>query len=155
MIPDYIPSYFNSEELNSLKAVEGVRLEKVLYTIWRNIAKKDAIYEALDWISLQFEDGQIIHLTTNEQQNGMTLGDLNFSLEQTKVIQQFNGQVELKQVDMSLSPIWKDVLGRPLDSVGLSSPLDGFFQSNVIQLAFSGKNIEISLGEEGLLAYEQ
>jgi len=153
MNPDLIPFYFQEEELEQIAEAEGKRLEKVIYTIWRNIAKKEEIFEALDGISLFFEDGQRLDLLPREDQQGIEIRSLNFALEQTRVQQQFKGQVELKQVDMSLSPVWKDSLGQRLDSVGMNSPMDGYFQSNLIQLKFSGTQVEISMGQEGLIAY--
>ncbi len=153
MNPDLIPFYFQEEELEQIAKVEGKRLEKVIYTIWRNIAKTEEIFEALDGISLFFEDGQRLDLLPREDQQGIEVRSLNFALEKTRVQQQFKGQVELKQVDMSLSPVWKDSLGQRLDSVGMNSPMDGYFQSNLLQLEFSGTQVEVSMGQEGLIAY--
>ncbi|MCI4670244.1 MAG: hypothetical protein MRZ79_19060 [Bacteroidia bacterium] len=153
MNPDLIPFYFSEEELLKLKGVEGRSLSGVIYTVWRNVAKKAEIYEALDWISLFFEEKRL-DFTIREDQQGMELKELNFSLEQTRVAQQFNGQVELKQVDMSESPVWGKAIGLPLNSVGLSSPIDGYFQSNLLQLEFTQATMEIALGQEGLIAYQ-
>lgn len=153
MNPDLIPFYFNETELATLQGLQGKSLFRAVYTVWRNIAKKDDIYESLDWISLFFEGGQV-DFTVREDQQGMEIRPLNFALEQTRVAQQFGGQVELKQVDMSLSPAWEGTIGSPLQSIGFSSPMDGYFQSNLLQLEFSDKTVELSLGEEGLLAYQ-
>lgn len=153
MNPELIPHYFNENELQALQQLEGKPIYRVVYTIWSNVAKQEEVYESLDWISLFFEKARV-DFTVREDQQGMEIRELNFALEQTRIAQQFRGQVELRQVDMSESPVWEAVIGNPLNAIGFTSPMDGYFQSNLIRLEFLDKTVEIALGEEGLLAYQ-
>ena len=52
---EILPTYFSPEELEKLRHLEGKKLIKVVYTVWRNVAKKNDIYEALDWIELYLD----------------------------------------------------------------------------------------------------
>jgi len=149
---DILPTYFAPDELDRLRKMEGMKLVRVTYTVWRNVAKKDDVYEALDWIELYMDKAKL-SLGVNESQTGLVVKDFNFALEQTRIIQQFRGQVEIEQVDMSESSVWKHLIGQEVLSMGLMSLYRDLYQNHVIQLLFSADTIEITLGEEGLIAY--
>ncbi|RMG72957.1 MAG: hypothetical protein D6722_04460 [Bacteroidetes bacterium] len=153
MFHDLIPSYFTEEELRRLRGLEQRLLARVWYVIWRNVAKPEAPYEVLEWISLQFADGERLDLRRSESETGgIELDGLNLGLEQTKVLQQFRGQVELERVDMSPSPVWDSVMGKPVTAVGLEQLDRDHFRNHVLHLEFGEEVVEIALNQEGLLA---
>lgn len=146
-----IPNHFLAEELTILKEMEGKQLARVVYTIWKNVAAKEGAYEALDWVELVFADGSKFDFTAGEETDGIHLRDFNFGLEQTRILQQFQGQVELDRVGMNESSVWKSAIGERLVSVGLLHDFDQQFQNHILQLEFGSHLIEFSLGEEGLI----
>lgn len=148
---DPMPTYFNEQELNELRALKGKVLLRVLYTIWRNIANPAEPYEALDWIELIFVDGTEIAFTRAEESNGMEIRELNFAMEQTRIVQQFRGQVEWERVDMSSSSIWENCIGSPVTGIGLEHHGVNMHPSHTIHLTFGGQTQELGLGEEGLI----
>ncbi|MEM7369404.1 MAG: hypothetical protein AAF587_12450 [Bacteroidota bacterium] len=146
-----MPTYFNQEELAALQALEGKHLAQVFYTIWRNISKPEEPYEALDCLELRFADGDDIAFTRAEEGQGIQIEDYHFALEQTKVVQQFRGQVELERIDMSQSPVWQACIGLPVTAIGLEHHGPKLHPSHVIQIEFGRQTQEIALGEEGLI----
>lgn len=153
MMHDILPSYFTPDEVFTLRETEGKKLVSTVYTIWKNVAKPEAAFQALDWISLGFGDGVALDIYGGAESEGIQIKPLNFSLLQTQIWQQFRGQVEIEQVEMSQSPIWQPVIGQRIQSIGLASPSDDLFQNHLIQIHATEMAIEISKDEEGLLAY--
>lgn len=148
---DFMPSYFNEVELAALRALEGKHLVKVLYTIWRNVSNPQEPYEALDCLELFLHDGSELAFTRAEEENSIQIGEYQFALEQTRVVQQFRGQVELERIDMSQSPIWETCIGRPITAIGLEHHGPNLHPSHIVQIELGGQTQEIALGEEGLI----
>lgn len=121
-----------------------------MYTVWHNLAQKGNDYQALDWVELIFEDGESVALTAGEHSDGLRITDLNFGLEQTKIQQQFNGQVMLDRSDVSTGQVWSPAIGNQLTSVGLLEGPDEKIQNNQLQFDFAGVKMLFELNEEGM-----
>ncbi|GAB4416807.1 MAG: hypothetical protein OHK0039_26480 [Bacteroidia bacterium] len=148
----FLPNYFRPDELEALRYLQGRVLDKVLYTVWRNVADQTQPYALLEWVELYFGDGEVLALTSSEEEpRGLEIRPLNFGLEQTRVIQQFRGQVELERVDMSESPIWAGQIGSAVTAIGLVSFGEELYQNNLLHIEFESRRIEVSLNEDGLL----
>ena len=151
MFHDLFPLNFTDEELFHLNSKEGKRLAAVDYIIWQNMTAKGDGYQALDWVELQFDDGDRIAFTAGEESDGLRITELNFALEQTKVQQQFAGQVSLVRESVSNGQVWKRAIGNRLTSVGLLEGPDEKIQNNQLQLDFEGIRIRFELNEEGMI----
>lgn len=151
MFHDLFPHTFSEDELYALNSREGKRLTRVDYIIWQNLTTKGDGYQALDWVELTFEDGDKMALTAGEESDGLKLRELNFGLEQTRVQQQFNGQVKLERENVSTGSVWKRTIGNRLTSVGLLEGPDERIQNNQLQLDFEGVRIRFELNEEGMI----
>ena len=147
----HIPHYFSPEELAQLQAAEGGLLHRVLYTIWRNLANPDGPMEVLEWVELDLGERPGLTFTTSPEGEGLVLRPLDFGAEKAQVEAQFGGQVQLDRVDMSSAPPWAQLMGMPLGSVALSSPLDGHFENSQVQLNFGSATVELAQNVEGLL----
>jgi hypothetical protein len=148
---DILPTYFAPHEVQALHELQGKVLDRVVYTIWRNVAKPTESYEALEWVELNFTDGSMISLTAGEETTGLQLRELNFGLEQTRVQQQFRGQVELERVEVNGHPVWKEVIGLPITAIGLVMLDRDLYPNHLLQLELGPEMVEFSLGEEGML----
>ena len=151
MFHDLFPNSFSDEELFFLNSKEGKRLTKVDYIIWQNLTAKGDGYQALDWVELTFDDGDKLALTAGEESDGLRIAELNFGLEQTKVQQQFDGQVKLERENVSSGSVWKRAMGNQLTSVGLLEGPDERIQNNQLQLDFDGARIRFELNQEGMI----
>ena len=147
----HIPHYFSPEELAQLQAAEGGMLHRVLYTIWRNVANPEEPVEVLEWVELDLGERPGLTFTTSPEAEGLELRPLDFTAEQVQVKAQFGGQVQLERVDMSTAPPWAGLMGMPLRSVGLNSPLDGHFENSQVQLNFGSGTVEVAQNVEGIL----
>lgn len=147
---DLFPLHFTDQELFRLNALEGRTLTRVMYTVWHNIAQKGGDYQALDWVELIFEDGESVGLTAGDESDGLRITDLHFGLEQTKIQQQFNGQVMLDRSDVSTGQVWSPAIGNQLTSVGLLEGPDEKIQNNQLQFDFAGVKMLFELSEEGM-----
>ncbi|MDP5171361.1 MAG: hypothetical protein NWR72_14045 [Bacteroidia bacterium] len=152
---DLFPLNFTESELKDLNALEGRELSQVFYTVWNNLSAKGGDFQALDWVELFFADGHEIAFTAGEESDGLRVTELNFGLEQTRIQQQFNGQVMLQRLDVSSGAVWQAALGKKLLSVGMLEGPDGLIQNNQLQLNFSGVVMELALNEEGMLVRRQ
>lgn len=151
MFHDLFPLHFSDEELMVLHSKEGKRLASVDYIIWQNQSAKGDGYQALDWVELQFEDGDRIAFTAGEESDGLRIAPLDFPAEQLKIQQQFSGQVILEREPVSNGKVWNKAIGTPLSAVGLLEGPDGNIQNNQLQLDFNGIKIRFELHEEGML----
>ena len=148
-------SYFTPYDLDQLRSLEGKRLEKVLYTIWKNLAHPDGTFEVLEWVELLLGDGTVVGFTTDEEAEGILLGVLDFGLEKQRVKHQFGGQVALERVDMGPSPTWQPLMGRRITAVGLLPTEAGGYPSSLVHLIFGKQRVELALNQEGLLVTSQ
>lgn len=148
---DLFPLHFTDAELHRLNSLEGKTLTRVMYTVWHNIAQKGNDYQALDWVELIFDDGESVALTAGEHSDGLRITDFNFGLEQTKIQQQFNGQVMLDRSDVSTGQVWSPAIGNKLTSVGLLEGPDEKIQNNQLQFDFAGEKMLFELNEEGMV----
>ncbi len=147
---DLFPSNFTDVELAELKHLEGKILERVYYTVWKNLSSAGDQYQALDWIELVFSDGQEIAFTAGEHSDGLQIREFFFALEQTKIQQQFRGQVRLERMEVSGGEVWKEAIGQRLLALGMVERPDGLIQNNQLQLNFSGIVLALGLHEEGM-----
>ncbi|MEM7658244.1 MAG: hypothetical protein AAF399_19110 [Bacteroidota bacterium] len=148
---DILPTYFAPHEVQELHELQGKVLDRVVYTIWRNVAKPTESYEALEWVELNFSDGSLMSLTAGEETTGIQLKELNFGLEQTRILQQFRGQVELERVEVNGHPVWQELIDLPITGIGLVMLDRDLYPNNLLHLEFGSATVEFSLGEEGLL----
>ncbi|MEO1451667.1 MAG: hypothetical protein AAFV07_19215 [Bacteroidota bacterium] len=148
---DALPTYFGEEELKALRALEGQHILRVFYTIWRNNADKGGGFESLDWVEIQFESGHKITFHADEEEKGIEITPLNFGLEQTRIQQQFRGQVSLERVDMSQSPVWESLIGAPITAIGLLHMDKRQHPNHVFQLELGETSLEFTREEAGLL----
>lgn len=147
---EQIPGYFSLSELEQLAAVKNKTLEKVIYTVWKNLSSNGEGFESLDWVEFFFSENVQLTIHAGEDSSGISIEPLNYGLQQTRVLQQFRGQVVLDRIDMSHSPVWVALIGQKVDNIGLESHDHDQFANHMIQLGLGEKSVEISLGEEGL-----
>lgn len=144
-------TYFTPIELEQLRQLEDQQIETVLYTVWKNLANPDGTFEVLEWVELMLGDGRIIGFSTDEDHEGLRVGQLDFDAEKARVQMQFRGQVSLERIDMGPSPTWQTLIGQRITGVGLLPPEGGSYSNRMIQLLFPGNILELALNQEGLL----
>ncbi|MDX2246703.1 MAG: hypothetical protein SF052_08015 [Bacteroidia bacterium] len=150
---EQIPGYFSESEKKQLAAIQGETLERVFYTVWKNLSAHGEGFESLDWVELFFSENVHLTIHAGENSSGITIKPLNYGFEQTRVFRQFQGQVVLDRIDMSSSPVWVSLLGKKVISVGLEEHDHGQFANHIIQLGFEEKRVEIRMDEEGLWVF--
>lgn len=148
---DALPTYFGEDEIKALRALEGEQILRVFYTIWRNNSDKGDGFESLDWVELKFESGHSITFHADEEQQGIEIAPLNFGLEQTRIQQQFRGQVSLERVDMTMSPVWESLIGAPITAIGLLHMDKRQHPNHVFHLELGAKSLEFAREESGLI----
>ncbi|MEZ4774484.1 MAG: hypothetical protein R3D00_14965 [Bacteroidia bacterium] len=148
---EQIPGYFSLSELEQLAAVKGRMLEKVIYTVWKNLSSNGDGFESLDWVEFFFSENVQLTIHAGEDSSGISIEPLNYGIQQTRVFQQFRGQVVLDRIDMSVSPVWAALMGEKVSDIGLESHDHDQFANHIIQLELGGKRVEITMGEEGLI----
>lgn len=148
---DAIPTYFGEEEIKALRSLEGQRILRVFYTIWRNNSTKGGGFESLDWVELKFENGHEITFHADEDAAGIEITPLNLGLEQTRVQQQFKGQVSLERVDMTDSPVWQALIGASISAIGLVHMDKRQHPNHVFHLEIDKQSLEFSRGDAGLI----
>ncbi len=148
---DLFPLHFTDDELFRLNELEGKVLSRATYVIWKNLTQKGDDFQALDWVKLDFEDGDQVVFTAGEESDGLRVTALDLGLEQTRIQQQFGGQVALEETDVSTGSVWGSAIGKKLTSVGLLEGPDKKVQNNQLQLDFEGKVIRFELNAEGMV----
>ncbi len=143
--------FFGQEELARLQGMEGKKVIKVLYTVWKNLAHPDGAFEVLEWVELMLEDFSIISFTADEEASAIQIMDMDFEVERIRVREQFGGQVALERIEMDDSPTWRKLTGQKVDAVGLLPEQGGRFPNRLIHLIFGNQIIEVALNQEGLL----
>ncbi|MEZ4826577.1 MAG: hypothetical protein R3C61_09835 [Bacteroidia bacterium] len=148
---EQIPGYFSAAELAQLSAIKERSLEKVIYTVWKNLSSHGEGFESLDWVELFFSENTLLTFHAGENSSGIGIQPLNLSFEQNRIFHQFRGQVALDRIDMSHSPVWADLLGKKVTNIGLETHDHDHFANHIIQLDLGQNRVEIGMGEEGLI----
>lgn len=146
-----VPTHFSDEELALLNASEGKRLKSAYHIYWKNVANPDEVISVLDWLQLQFQDGDKITFHAGPESSGLSLVDFEYRIERLKVELQFNEQVMLEEQEVSQSRTWMPAIGRNLTTIDIRKDSYGNGRNNSIKLHFGGHVIEVRIGQEGLL----
>ncbi|MBK8846447.1 MAG: hypothetical protein IPO27_07870 [Bacteroidetes bacterium] len=143
--------FFSASELNQLLLLENQQIQKVTYFNWVNKAKNDEAVEFLDKIEFTFIDKETICISVSELMDALEVIDFNIIAVNKELYDKFEGDVYIKESDVSNSDVWQNVLEYEINEVQLEMNEKHEYFSDKILLSFGPEKRLISLGQQGIV----
>ncbi|NLR92220.1 MULTISPECIES: hypothetical protein [Flammeovirga] len=146
---------FKPEEIKTLQSLVGVSINDVIYHIWSNMSNESEEFQCLDWLELRFDDKTRLTFTAGEESDGIKIVSFDPVTERTKLLEQFNGKIDIKSFRVIKMDVWADVLNQKIVNVKLTKIKDDFYPNDEMILVFENENqVKISLSHEDGLAVD-
>lgn len=146
---------FQESEIKTLTGLAGAKINDVIYHVWSNIAKDNEEYQCLDWLELRFEDKTRLTFTAGEESDGIKIVIFDVVSERKKLLEQFQGKIDIKSFRVVKMDIWADVLHETIKEVKLAKIRDDFFLNDEMIIAFENEEqLKIRISEEDGLKVE-
>ncbi|CAN5245340.1 hypothetical protein BH09BAC5_BH09BAC5_28080 [soil metagenome] len=152
-------SYFETEELLQLKAVENKTLARVFYHLWQNKIDPQETFEFLDKLEMVFTDDTRIFLGANEDLVPGIIVVKDFDAEKNRLmlLHEFQGKIDYATAELTGNGLWALMVGKKLKKVGVIDEGDNCYLNDAVLLDFGTDKMEIHPGVEGLIVepYEE
>ncbi|MEO5641930.1 MAG: hypothetical protein ABIQ40_01290 [Bacteroidia bacterium] len=146
-------TYFETEELFELKAVEQKTLSRVIYHLWQNKINPEETFEFLDKLELIFTDGKKLFLSASEDTPPgiIVLKDFDAEKNRLLLLHEFQGKIDHTSEELTENGLWAILVGQKLLKVGVIDEGDNCYLNDAVLLDFGDEKMEIHPGVEGLI----
>ena len=145
-------AYFTPESLKRLIEAQNKELKGVICFLWQNSINKSDVVELIDHVQLVFTDGYKLTLGSNSDNSGLEAIDYDFENEKAELEKEFAGKIKLFAVNASSTKMWKDVLGKKLESIQITKEADASYLSDSVLLNFGDEKRTIGISPlDGLI----
>ncbi len=146
-------TYFDTEELLELKAVEQKTLSRVIYHLWQNKINPEETFEFLDKLELIFTDGKRLFLSASEETPPGIIVVKDFDAEKNRLLllHEFQGKIDYGSEELTENGLWALMVGKKLRKVGVVDEGDNCYLNDAVLLDFGDEKMEIHPGLEGLI----
>jgi len=143
--------YFSHQALARFVAAQGKVIDKIVCHLWQNSMNQNDVVEIIDNVELHFADEKKLTISCNESGDGLDAIDFNAKETAIALRDEFNGKIKLFAVDASTTKMWKDVIGKTLQSIQLTK--DGeYYKADSLMLNFGDEKRTISISPvDGLI----
>jgi len=136
--------FFTNEALARFVAAQGRTVEKVVCHLWLNSSNKNDVVEIIDNVEFCFADGTKLTLSCNADGDALDAIDYDYKAASQAVEQEFDGKIKIYAINASGTTIWKDVIGKTLDIVGVTRSGEHYKADSVV-MHFGEERREISI----------
>ncbi len=146
-------TYFDTDELLELKAVEQKTLARVIYHLWQNKINPEETFEFLDKLELIFTDGKQLFLSASEETPPGIIVVKDFDGEKNRLLllHEFQGKIDYSSEELTENGLWALMVGKKLRKVGVIDEGDNCYVNDAMLLDFGDEIMEIRPGVEGLI----
>ncbi|CAN5914475.1 hypothetical protein BH11BAC7_BH11BAC7_30840 [soil metagenome] len=146
-------TYFETEELFELNAVEQKTLSRVIYHLWQNKINPEETFEFLDKLELIFTDGKKLFLSASEDTPPgiIVLKDFDAEKNRLLLLHEFQGKIDYTSEELTENGLWAILVGQKLLKVGVIDEGDNCYLNDAVLLDFGDEKMEIHPGVEGLI----
>lgn len=145
-------AYFTPESLKRLIEAQHKELKGVICFLWQNGINKSDVVELIDHVQLVFIDGYKLTFGSNSDNSGLEAIDYDFETEKAELEKEFDGKIKLFAVNASSTKMWKDVLGKKLESIQITKEADASYLSDSVLLNFGDEKRTIAISPlDGLI----
>ncbi|MBB6460881.1 hypothetical protein [Flammeovirga kamogawensis] len=146
---------FKQEEIQTLLSLRGAVINDVVYHVWSNNTNEQEEYQCLDWLELRFEDKSRLTFTAGEESDGIKIVIFDIIEERKKLLEQFQGKIDIKSFRVVKMDLWADVLNEKITEVKLTKIKEDFYPNDEMIIAFENDNqLKIGLSHEDGLSVD-
>ena len=144
---------FRLRELEILQSFDNQLLVDANYYLWLNHTEGDsAPLRFLYTLELVFEGTRPLLLSSGEDSEAIRLIEAEDLVKTARQLQQLHGKVLIQRISAGAQPLWREAVGKTLESIRLSRNEAGLFLNDALLLDFGERRILVRLHErEGLL----
>jgi hypothetical protein len=144
--------FFQLEELEAFRQLEGEQLAEVNYYFWNHTAAANERF--LLYIELLFQSDNALILTSGEDSEEIAMRDAKSLLEHGRTLMERNeGRPAMGQLTATASALWQPAQNLALEGVRLSKDAEsGLYHNDALQFDFGAHKIVVALNERGGLA---
>lgn len=146
LAPDSIPpDCFRQSEVETLQTFDHQTLGAVHYYLWRASAQSAFLYA----LEMYFDNGKTLLLSSGESSEAIQLIAPQALVDTAVQLKNLEGTAIIQHLVANVQPIWRDVLGMPLQNIQLSRHEGtGLYRNDALLLDFGAKQILIELSEK-------
>jgi hypothetical protein len=137
-------TYFTTEALARMVAVQGKTVERIIIVLWQNVVDANNSLEVIDALQLRFTDGEKITFGCNDNSNGIDVVDYHYKETREQLEAEFGEKIKLHALDASKTKMWEDVPGKILKTIRLTKE-DGHYKSDSLILDLGEERREVSI----------
>jgi hypothetical protein len=147
-------TYFTTEALAKMVAVQGKTIEKIVIILWQNAVDANSSVEIIDALQLRFTDGERITIGCNENSDGLDIVEPNFKELREQLDSEFGGKIKLHALDASKTKMWDGISGKVLVSMRVTREEENY-KADAVVLDFGdeGRTIAISPSDGLIIDY--
>jgi hypothetical protein len=140
---------FNNQELEIIEDFNQAKiLKQVFYHFFVNLALPEQKLIMIDTVELIFDDGKVLFLKINENENGFFVSkENNFATEKFEIEKNHPNVLSFSRIDVSEATIWKDKVHTPLITISPEIDTD-FWGGNYLVFNFALGAVEVNFDRE-------
>ena len=135
---------FTNEALARFVAAQGRTIQKVVCHLWQNASNKTEVLEIIDNVVLYFTDGTRLTISCNADGDGLDAIDYDYRAACLAIDAEFAGKIKIYSIDASSTTIWKEVIGKTLNLVGVTKSGE-HYKADAVVLDFGEEKREIAI----------
>jgi hypothetical protein len=139
---------FLEEEVRHFQTFENLRLNGVIYHLWRRPGGLPPFLFALE---LRFETGEILLLATGETRDVLILLPPEQLIKTAQTLTEMHGEAIIQTTPAHAQPIWQNAYGQILNGIRLSRHPEGLYYNDALLLDFDACQLLVQpADDEGL-----
>jgi hypothetical protein len=141
--------YFTKEEVGQFRALNQKGVEKILYHIWTNMAKRDQIVEFIYALEIFTFEGPSVMISLHDEANEIVLTPRDIEAEAARIKADLGDKVRLHTMDASARPLIAPFINKPI-TIDLEEDEPGLFANYMFILHTEGHALKVELDSDGL-----
>ncbi len=142
--------HFSTEEVKQLQALNHKGVEKILYHIWTNTAKRDQIVEFIYALEIFTFEGPSVMISMHDEFQEMVLTPRDIAAEGEQIRMDLGDKVKLHTIDASTRPIIAPFINKPILKVDLEEDEPNLFANYMFILHTEDHALKIELDQDGI-----
>jgi hypothetical protein len=141
--------YFTKEEVSQFMALNQKGVEKILYHIWTNTAKRGQIVEFIYALEIFTFEGPSLMVSLHDEFNEMVLTPRDIEAEAAKIKADLGDKVRLHTMDASTRPLIAPFINKPI-TIDLEEDEPGLYANYMFILHTEGHSLKVELDSDGI-----
>jgi hypothetical protein len=141
--------HFTKDEVSQFMALDQKGVEKILYHIWTNTARRDQIVEFIYALEIFTFEGPSVMISLHDEFSEMVLTPRDIAAEAAKIKADLGDKVRLHTMDASARPLIAPFINKPI-TIDLEEDEPGLYANYRFILHTEGHSLKVELDSDGI-----